>query len=120
MALFAHHAAAARLRRVHRHPGAHAQGLVVAVVGIGSHGLHHAGELVAQHQGLLHHGVADAAVVVGMQVAAADAHRGDAEARHAGAGRAWDGNPLDAEVVGAVQADGQHRVRAGATQLNTL
>jgi hypothetical protein len=75
MPMFAKIAPVTRLRRVNRHTHACPQRLPVAIQGVGSEGFNHAREFVTEDQGRFENGVANPSILIGMQVAAADAGR---------------------------------------------
>ena len=73
-----------------------------------SDGFDNGGELVANHERALDRRVADASVMVRMQVAAADPRRLHAQQHLAGSGQPGRGHALDAEIARPVQPRRQH------------
>jgi hypothetical protein len=90
-------AAPAGHARLQRHPLADP-----VAARLGSLGNHHPGGLVAQDEGSVDHVGADAAVIVVMDVGAADADGPDLDQHLLGAGL-WDRDVLDAEITDAMQ-----------------
>jgi hypothetical protein len=109
MSLFAKIAAQAGLGRIDGDARARLQLPAVAVERIRAGLLDHAGKFVSKNEGRSHRGIADAGILVGMEIAAADACDLDAQKRLGLARRAWARHAFQAQVRRAVQASGQHR-----------
>ena len=88
MALFAQLGAAARLRRIHGHPAAGLHRLEVAIQRLGTGGLDHGGELMAEDERAGDRRVPDAGVGIRMQVTPTDARAAHSEQDFAGSWRA--------------------------------
>ena len=106
--LFAQLAASAGLGRVDCDACAGQEGGEVAVVAVGADVDDDPRKFVSQGQRGGHHGIADAGILVRVDIAAADADRSDAQQRHSWAGCGWLWNLLDAQVAWAVQPHGLH------------
>jgi len=110
MALFAHLTATTRLRRIDRHSRPWPERLKVAVIALGANRLHHAGKFMSQNQRGLYHGVADACILIRMQIAAAHAHRCNPQQRLSRSWRIRLGDTFYAQVSRAMQSGCQHCV----------
>ena len=114
MALLAHFAPSARLGRVHGDAGAGPERIELAVQPFaGADFLHHTGKFMAERQRRVQHRVADARVLVAVQIAAADAHGADTQQHFIRAGRTGVRNLVDAQVLGTIEANGSHGCRIG-------
>ena len=99
MALLAQFAAPARLCRVDRHALADLQRRGIAVQAVRPDGFDDAGEFVTEDQRCLDHGVADARILVGVDVAAAHAYCRHAQQDFAGARCGWPRHLFDTQIA---------------------
>ena len=86
MTSFAHLAAVAGLCRVYRDALTGTQRFIMTVVCVRANCQHFAAKFMTQHQRLLHHCVADARVLIGVQIRPANTNRLDLQQNLTGAG----------------------------------
>jgi hypothetical protein len=108
MAVFALLAMAARLRRVHGDACPGFERLEIPIRAIRSDGLDHSGEFVTDAKRFANDRIANASVLVEMQIAAANAGSFHAEQHLAASGAGRAGDAFHAQVACAVQSRSEH------------
>ncbi len=108
MTVFAEFATPAGLSGIDGHASADFKRFEIPVHTPLADGLHRAGKLMTEDERALDRRVADARVLVGMQIAAANPSRGDANQRHAGAGRTGVRDGLQTKIAWAVETGREH------------